>query len=420
MDTRADRFPLFDSLRAIAALMVISSHIASFGGVAAEGGTVRPYTGGFAVAVPIFLLISGFLLYRPFAAARMRGNPMPSIKAYGWRRVLRVVPAYWVALTVVGVWLGSRYLFPAGDFPADIFSGTGFVAYYGFGQIYSDRTRGGGIPQAWTLDSEVVLYLALPLFALLAFWLMRRYALTWRDEVWLLVGVIVLSWVYKVVVVATDGEATIPVTPEAFFSAMPAYADHFALGMLLAVASLVVASRNEEPRWVASLDRRPWIPWLIAFVTYLFLVKGIGMDGASNEEMTPTQYFVRHALFAVIALGLLLPAIFGDFQRGWVRKLLGNRALLHFGMVSYGVYLWHLALLMQLTRWDWAETGSTIERWLLWLPAVVLGGWLLGSLSYYIVERPALSLKRLVPDRRTAPDQPGAVSAPSAPPTLRS
>ena len=57
MDTRADRFPLFDSLRAIAALMVICSHIGSFAGVAPEGGTVRPFTGVFAVAVPIFLLI---------------------------------------------------------------------------------------------------------------------------------------------------------------------------------------------------------------------------------------------------------------------------------------------------------------------------------------------------------------------------
>ncbi len=420
MDTRADRFPLFDSLRAIAALMVISSHIASFGGVATEGGTVRPYTGAFAVAVPIFLLISGFLLYRPFAAARMRGKPMPSVKAYGWRRFLRVVPAYWVALTVIGIWLGSYYLFPAGDLPAKIFSGTGFVAYYGFGQIYSAETRAGGIPQAWTLDSEVVLYLALPLFALLMFWLLRRYGLSWRGEVALLVGVIILSWVYKVVVVAADGEPTIPVTPRALFSAMPAYADHFALGMLLAVASLVVASRAEQPRWVGMLDRRPWIPWLVALITLLFVAKGIGMEGASNEEMTPAQYFTRHALFAVVALGLLLPAIFGDFQRGWVRKLLGNRALLHLGMVSYGVYLWHLAVLMQLTRWDWAETGSTVERWLLWLPAVVLGGWLLGSLSYYIVERPAQSLHRFVPDPGRRRDQPGAVSTPSAPPAVRS
>jgi peptidoglycan/LPS O-acetylase OafA/YrhL len=345
---------------------------------------------------------------------------MPSVPAYGWRRVLRIVPAYWVALTVIGLWLGSRYLFYVGEPPADIFSGTGLLGYYGFSQIYAAETRGGGIAQAWTIDTEVAFYIALPLYCLLAYWLMRRYAMSWRGELGLLCGVIALSWAYKAAVVATDGAQTIPVTPLPYLSAMPAYADHFALGMLLAVLSVVVAARDAKPRWVRVIDLRPWIPWLVALTTFLLLAKGIGMEGAADEEMTPAQYFVRHALFGVIAFGLLLPAVFGDVERGWVRRLLANRALLHFGMVSYGVYLWHLAWIMQLTRWDWAETGSGLERWLLWLPPVVLGAWLLGSLSYYIVERPALSLKRLVRDPRAAPDQPGAVSAPSAPPAVRS
>ena len=155
---------------------------------------MRPFTGVFAVAVPIFLLISGFLLYRPFAAARTRGRPMPSVLAYGWRRVLRIVPAYWVAVTLIGLWLGSRYLFYIGNPPADIFSGTGLLGYYGFTQIYSAETRFGGIAQAWTIDTEVAFYLALPLYCLLAYWLMRRYAMSWRGEVGLLCGVIALSW----------------------------------------------------------------------------------------------------------------------------------------------------------------------------------------------------------------------------------
>ena len=418
MDTRADRFPLCDSLRAIAALAVICSHIGSFGGVAAAGGTVRPYTGQFAVAVPIFLLISGFLLYRPFAAARLRGRPMPSVVAYGWRRLLRIVPAYWVALTVIGIWLGSRYLYYVGEPPADIFSGKGLLGYYGFLQIYDPSTRGGGIAQAWTVDTEVAFYIALPLYAALAYWLLRRYALSWRGELALLGGVMVLSLLYKAVVVASDGDATIPVTPLALFSSLPAYADHFALGMALAVMSVAAAASERQPRLVGLIDRRPWLPWLVAVATFLFIAKGIGMEGSPTEEMEPGQYFARHILFGVVAFGLLLPGIFGDPRQGWVRRLLANRALLHFGMVSYGVYLWHLAWIMQLTRWDWAEDGSGLERWLLWLPPVVVGAWLLGSLSYYLVERPALSLKRLVQDRRATPDQPGAVSAPTAPPAV--
>jgi peptidoglycan/LPS O-acetylase OafA/YrhL len=402
MDTRADRFPLFDSLRAIAALMVVCSHIGSFGGVLHEGDALRPWVGQFAVAVPIFLLISGFLLYRPFAAARLRGRNMPSIPAYGWRRVLRIVPAYWVAVTIIAIWLGSNYLFHGGEQPIEVFSATGVAAYYGFGQLYSASTRGGGIPQAWTIDTEVAFYIALPLYTLLAFWLLRRYRMSWRGELLLLGGIVLLSQLYKLFVVEADDMTTVPVTPLPFLSSLPAYADHFALGMGLGVASVAVSQMNVVPRAVSLVERRPWVPWLVSAIALWAVSTQIGMEGSPVEQMTTEQYFARHALFGVIAFGLLLPAVFGDHKSGWVRRLLGNRALLHFGMVSYGVYLWHLAWIIQLVHWDLGD-HEVVGPWFTWLPLVIGGAWILGSLSYYLVERPALAQKRLVPDRRPAP-----------------
>jgi peptidoglycan/LPS O-acetylase OafA/YrhL len=412
MDTRADRFPLFDSLRAIAALMVVCSHIASFGGVVEDGDAVRPFVGQFAVAVPIFLLISGFLLYRPFAAARIRRDALPSVKAYGWRRVLRILPAYWVALILITVWLGSNHVYPAGDPSPTVFSARGLIAYFGFGQVYDSDFGGGGIPQAWTIDTEVAFYLLLPVYAGLALWALRRWP---RTELWLIGGLVALSLVYKVVVVALEDLDGIPVGPLPLFSSLPAYADLFALGMGLAVASAAIQASDREPRFVRVIDRHPWLPWLVAALAFLTVSKGIGMEGSPTERMSPEQYLARHALFGVVALGLLLPAVFGDVRRGFVRRLLANRALLHVGMVSYGLYLWHLAIIIQLVRWDYGSV-EIIHPWITWFVPVALGGVLVGSLSYYVVERPALSLKRLVPDRSR--DQPGAVSAPAAPPTV--
>jgi peptidoglycan/LPS O-acetylase OafA/YrhL len=402
MDTRADRFPLFDSLRALAALAVVCSHIGSFGGVLHEGDALRPYVGQFAVAVPIFLLISGFLLYRPFAAARLRGRERPSIPAYGWRRVLRIVPAYWVAVTLITIWLGSNYLFHAGRQPIEVFSERGLLAYYGFTQLYSADTRGGGIPQAWTVDTEVAFYIALPLYVLLVFWLLRRYGMSWRGELALLGGIMLWSLLYKLVVVEADDMLAVPVTPLPLLSSLPAYVDHFALGMALAVVSVAVAEGRRQPGFVRVIDRRPWLPWLVAAIAFWAVATQIGMEGSPVELMSTEQYLERHGLFAVIALGMLLPAVFGDHRRGWVRRLLGNRALLHFGMVSYGVYLWHLAWIIQLVHWD-LGSHEVVGPWFTWLPIVVGGAWIMGSLSYYVVERPALSLKRLIPDRRPAP-----------------
>ena len=64
------RFPLFDSLRAIAVLAVVTFHVTGLTGAspAASSATVRAVLGSRGLI--LFFVISGFLLYRPFVAAR--------------------------------------------------------------------------------------------------------------------------------------------------------------------------------------------------------------------------------------------------------------------------------------------------------------------------------------------------------------
>ena len=73
MNVRATRFPLFDSLRAIAALAVFGTH-AYFALRNNAPSDLRPYAARLDVGVYIFFVISGFLLYRPFVRARLRGG----------------------------------------------------------------------------------------------------------------------------------------------------------------------------------------------------------------------------------------------------------------------------------------------------------------------------------------------------------
>lgn len=97
-------------------------------------------------------MISGFLVSRPFFAARWSGAPS-AMSAYLRRRALRIVRAYWVALTV----LGATLRLPG------VFSSHWWV-FYGSGQIYGrpDASPGRGV--AWTLCVEVSFYLFLPTF----------------------------------------------------------------------------------------------------------------------------------------------------------------------------------------------------------------------------------------------------------------
>ena len=85
------RFPLLDPLRAIAALAVVVTHTAELGGFNREHAlgawTVRLDSG-----VAVFFVLSAFLLYRPFVAARLDGRASPRVLRYARRRALRSCP----------------------------------------------------------------------------------------------------------------------------------------------------------------------------------------------------------------------------------------------------------------------------------------------------------------------------------------
>src|SRR6476661_10432506 len=108
MNARATRFPLLDSLRAIAALAVLATHAAVFAGLETSGGTTTgQYAARLDAGVAVFFVISGCLLYRPFARARLTGAQTPATGPYAWRRFLRIFPAYWVALILITVLFGT-------------------------------------------------------------------------------------------------------------------------------------------------------------------------------------------------------------------------------------------------------------------------------------------------------------------------
>jgi peptidoglycan/LPS O-acetylase OafA/YrhL len=379
---RSERFPLFDSLRAIAALAVLCFHAAAIDGVTGGDAFYRPYAAHLDVGVTVFFLVSGFLLYRPFARASAEADDAPKARAYAWRRFLRIVPAYWLALTcVLFLLLGDEVY----DRPRDI------VLFYFFAQLYDPDTILQGISQAWTLCVEVSFYAFLPVWALAMRRLVRGHPERWlRVELTGLAALFAGSLLYKALVL----KGTV-VTPENFVAvgSLPGFLDQFALGMGLAVVSVRLAQHEGLPRWLAWVERMPGVAWAVAVGAYV-AVCNVGLPVGLEGGYGPSLWLTRHLLFALVALGLLLPAIFGDPERGLVRRVLANRVLLYLGVVSYGIFLWHLALLRKVQElgFDTSFPG--------WIATGIALATLVASLSYYLVERPALSLKNRVPYRR--------------------
>jgi peptidoglycan/LPS O-acetylase OafA/YrhL len=389
VNVRADRFPLMDSMRAIAALSVLAGHAALFAGLWTSGSFLSPYVAQLNAGVSVFFLISAFLLYRPFVVARVNGDGLPSTGAYAWRRFLRIVPAYWVALTGIALWLGmDAVVKPVWH---------AFVLY-GFGQIYSLETHDLGIYQAWTLCVEIAFYAVLPLWGLA----MRRCRP--RTELAALAALVLLSTAWKLAAIDRHGA----LTPEGvlWLQPLPGFLDQFAVGMALALASV-----HGLPARAARATQRAWPWWLAAAIAFVLVAKVVGV-----HELSAGGYMLRHWLVTIFAATLLVPAMFAWEQGGAIRRLLAWRPLLYVGLVSYGVYLWHYAVVQQASRSGWIldRLGSGAgARFAVLLAVGISGAIAIATVSYYAVERPFLKLKRRVRAEPGAAEPAEAIAEPA-------
>ena len=387
------RYPIMDSLRAVGVLFVIMTHVSVTSGVV-EGSWLRPYMTNVTWVIAVFFLLSAFLLYRPYVRARLNGGPRPDTLAYGWGRFLRVVPAYWVALTICTVWLGRE---------GEVFTLGGIPIYYGFGQIYFDQHALGGLSVAWSICVEAVFYAFLPIWA----WLMLRVpgatrSARFRTELVGIAGLILIGLGYRVLMVTTDIH-----TYSGAVLALPAFLDWFAAGMAFAALSVWLEGRDRLPAPLRLVDRRPGLCWLTAIFLYWLVSNHVGpLYGYPGPESG--AQVVEHILLLLIAIALFLPTAFGDFERGWTRKMLAHPVVLYVGMTSYAIYLWHLPVFEQLKRWNFSEVDF-IDPFVAWVAATLAISVVIATVSWYCLEKPMLSLKRAW--RRGPAPQPGEAAA---------
>ncbi len=374
---RHGRFRQIDSVRGLAGISVLFYHAAFR--FPPSGSQLMLYltqrnSGPPAICLVVFFTISGFVIYRPFVAARWDGEPLPPLIPYGTRRIMRIVPAYWAALAVAGVWLSMAYLFTP----------TGFIRYFGFLQLYGDhRVVNGGIPVSWSLSVELTYYASLPLLALGARRLGRRFG-RMGSEFAVLGAMVATSLAYQLIVCLTMSWSN--GWKLSVLSFLPGSLEFFAAGMALAVLSVDVERRPRRPGWWRLVDRRPWVPWTIALAVFIVAGQAYRHPGLGKTG----SWFFTHELKPIASFMLLVPLVFGEPEHGFGRRLLGLRPLVFIGTVSYAFYLWHYQILLKLE-------GVLVPHGLAYMTVVLIGcSVLAGTLSWYLLERP---LQRLAARR---------------------
>lgn len=380
-------FPALDGIRALAVAGVVATHAAywtyRYGRGPGSGLLVHMDAG-----VALFFVISGFLLVRPWLLAAARGEAPARVGAYFWRRALRILPAYWVALLFAFIALAQNHDIGVGD----------VVRQLGFAQIYHFGWMRAGLTQTWSLCTEVAFYLLLPFLGAGAVTVSRQWG--WRPGV--LVGSCVgLAGLNVAWLVWTHASGWSVFTPANFW--LPGYLSWFAGGMAMAVVEVHLTTRPEgaHGRWRAAttIGASPGVCWTLA--AGLFLITATPIAGPYTVGfITTTQALVRNLLYAALAMLIVWPAVFGPGT--WANAVFANRPMRKLGDLSYGVFLLHLVVLvgvMHLLGYElW--TGSATAVFLV----TGLGSVALAALLHRYVEQPVNSLRRLVPARpRPAP-----------------
>jgi peptidoglycan/LPS O-acetylase OafA/YrhL len=351
--TRHEHVPSLDGVRGIAILAVFFFHCS----LRLHGLWNLAGSWGW-MGVDLFFVLSGFLI----TGILLDTHDARSRRYYGGfygRRLLRIVPAFlalMVALVVAPALTGqntaAHVLLVLHEPWYWAFLANGLIALYGWA---------GVIPQTaplWSLAVEEQFYLIWPSVV--------RH-ITAPGILRLGMALIVLAALARLVL------ALCGVNGNTLYVSMPTRADLLAWGALL--AALV-----RLPNGISIIRRLLWPALAAASLVVVAVVLREWSPFFSNRAMVIAGY----PAIAVSAACLVAIAIVYDpaaLRFSWLRGI---------GKVSYGFYLWHMtaiAVLVQLL--------PHLSAWL--IPLAFLLSLVPTLLSWYLIEQPALSLKRYAP-----------------------
>lgn len=373
--TPEPQYPLIDVMRAASALLVVAYHVivlTPWDVRLTEGVLLITHMGW--IGVECFLVISGFVITQSLLREQAL-HPTGYRRRFAIRRLGRIAPLY-LLTSVLFVLFVRRDLLAA---PAE-HQWLQLVTHLLFVHNLHPATAGAINGPSWTIALEMQFYV---LVALLAPWLART---TWWRAAAVFVGAAIgYRWLVSLVLVPGAASAHLQ---QIYTTQLPGTLDAFGLGIALALALHHGGNRlaaRLQPGWGRCTV------WLALACAASFAVW-------STYWAHPDYW---DSLRMVLFWRLLLAMAFAF----WLAAALSCPAaasvvfapLRYLGTVSYGIYLWHMLVLLTLLKVPGLDKNHGFMMFGTMGIAIALA-----ALSWHLFEKPLLAWAKRLSARTAA------------------
>ena len=311
------------------------------------------------MGVDLFFVISGFVIALSTFELIDALGPIAFRQPYIRRRLSRILPLHYLTCLIFIAFVSPQLMIQNTFF-------INLISHLGFIHNLSWRTSGALNGQNWSIGNEMQFYLLIlilaPFLRRCKWWLIPAVALpiawAWRFGAFSMVPIDANAGPYYRFWAVTQ---------------LPGTLDQFAIGVLL--ARLVRSTRCRK--FIQTLQQRPWIIFLAA-AGAVWLMLAVYWPLASFWEIPLMVVFWR--TLESSAFGLVVLAACSLTGKTLISI---SKPLRYFGTISYGIYLWHLSVLLSVKDIKGLPIGTAL------LMIVVLTC-LLASASWHFFEKPLL------------------------------
>jgi len=352
-------FPEIDGIRFLAIILVILFHIHGYFTVKSGNsftddpsayGLLNTFLVNGDRGVQLFFVLSGFVLCLPFAHHYINGGKKVLLKKYFLRRLTRLEPPYFIAMTAIFLMQLATHVHPAPELVRGWLASLAYVH-----DLIYHRTPLLTVV-AWSLEVEIQFYLMAPLFFRLLSLpkLIRRAVLLGA-----IIALIVLQHIYPPTFLSIYGSG-----------------QYFLAGILLADFYVSDAAAHAfQKKWLAA-------PAFICLLAILYIP--IYHSSALVE------------LYSRLALPFLILFFFYIIlKNSLVKKVFSYKFVPIIGGMCYSVYLIHYTIISVLGRFtlgiritEYYLPNLLLQVILLTIPIIILS-----AIYYYYIERPFMSGK---------------------------